>query len=72
MTPFPKAPVPVTLTGEEWTAILARIAKGAPGLSPYGLDVYRRAQDKLCMQITAASSRCDGNEVAAGTLRLVE
>lgn len=58
MTAFPKAPVTVTLTGEEWTAVLTRLALPADALSPYGRAVYRSAQAKLADQIGAASDRC--------------
>lgn len=58
MSGFPKAAVTVTLTGEEWTAVLTRMALPADALSPYGRAVYRSAQQKLADQIGTASDRC--------------
>lgn len=58
MTAFPKAPVTVTLTGEEWTAVLTRLALPEGALSSYGRTVYRSAQQKLADQIGEASDRC--------------
>jgi hypothetical protein len=53
MSRFGKAKVTVTLTGEEWFALLARITRRE--LSPKGSRVYRQAADKICAQIGAAS-----------------
>jgi hypothetical protein len=57
MTDFPSAPVGVTLTGEEWTTIIAVLARGRDGLSDHGRGVYRRAADKLAAQVCTASDR---------------
>lgn len=57
MTDFPNAPVGVTLTGEEWTMIIAVLARGRDGLSDHGRRVYRRAADKLAAQVCTASDR---------------
>jgi hypothetical protein len=50
---FGKRHVPVMLTGEEWFALLARIA--GRGLSAEGATIYNRAAGKLQEQILAAS-----------------
>jgi hypothetical protein len=52
--PFPDMDVPVTLTGEEWTTLLARIA-GYP-FSNKGEAVYKTATDKLTKQLLDASN----------------
>ena len=41
MSSFPKAPVTVTLTGEEWTALLIRLTApvARDGLSPHAYPV---------------------------------
>jgi hypothetical protein len=52
---FSKTDVTVTLTGEEWFALLARIAKRP--LSPEGAAIYHDATIKLQQQILAASDR---------------
>jgi hypothetical protein len=52
---FPKMDVPVTLTGEEWTAVLARLIRRE--LSPEGAKIYNRATGKIQDQILAASRR---------------
>jgi hypothetical protein len=54
--PFPEAEVPITLTGAQWTAVLARLVR--PGaLSEYGQRVYREATERLQKQMLAASDR---------------
>lgn len=57
--PFPDMNVPVTLTGEEWTTLLARIA--GRSLSAKGCRVYNSAARKLKDQLLAAS---DANQSA--------
>jgi hypothetical protein len=37
---FPDAPITVTLTGQEWTAILIRLAHGKAALSVIGCEAY--------------------------------
>ena len=51
--PFHKRRVTVTLTGEEWTTLLARILHRE--LSLKGEQVYRKAADKLNKQLMKAS-----------------
>lgn len=55
MSDFPNAPVTVTLTGEEWTAIMVRFSHGKNGLSDQGCELYRQAARKLSDQVAAAS-----------------
>jgi hypothetical protein len=50
---FSKMDVTVTLTGEEWFAIVSRLARKE--LSRKGAQVYLSAQDKLQEQLSAAS-----------------
>jgi hypothetical protein len=50
---FGKTPVSITLTGEEWFALLARI--DGRELSPKGSRIYRDASKKLCAQLGDAS-----------------
>jgi hypothetical protein len=52
MQRFGKIPVSVTLTGEEWTALIARIT--GRELSPTGSRVYREAARKLSAQLEEA------------------
>jgi hypothetical protein len=52
---FGKTDVTVTLTGEEWFALLARIAKRP--LSPEGARIYKVAVGKLQQEILAESDR---------------
>jgi hypothetical protein len=52
--PFPETDVPVTLTGEEWTTVLARMIRA--DLSPKGRAVYHAATKKLQAQLLAASN----------------
>jgi hypothetical protein len=51
--PFPKRRVSVTLTGEEWVMLLARIL--GKEMSLKGAKVYRSAADKLNKQLLEAS-----------------
>lgn len=53
MTRFGKTPVSITLTGEEWTALAARIT--GRELSGKGSRVYREAVRKLSAQLGDAS-----------------
>lgn len=62
MSTFPQAAVGVTLTGEEWTTIIAVLARGRDGLSDHGRGVYRRAADKLAAQVCTASDRHAGGQ----------
>lgn len=52
--PFPDMDVSVTLTGEEWTALLAKLT--SRGLSAKGIRVYDSAARKLQAQLLAASN----------------
>lgn len=52
--PFPDMDVPVTLTGEEWTALLGRMVDKR--LSKKGETIYRNACMKLQSQLLAASN----------------
>lgn len=52
--PFPEMDVPVTMTGEEWTALLGRLVRRP--LSPKGEITYKRATEKLQAQLLAASN----------------
>lgn len=61
MTAFPKADVPVTLTGEEWTTVLAKLA-GRP-LSKIGAGIWKSAATKMQAQILAASNAAKGGDV---------
>ena len=54
MKPFQKRDVPVTLTGEEWTALLARMVRVE--LSPKGSLVFQKACTKLQKQLLAAGA----------------
>ena len=45
--------VAVTLTGEEWTALLARTLRQE--MSPLGAKIYNRAAGKLQAQLLASS-----------------
>lgn len=58
MQKFPQAPVTVTLTGTEWTTIMARLAVGERSLSRTGRAIYRDAARKLADQVVAASDAC--------------
>lgn len=69
MSDFPNSPVGVMLTGEEWTTVIAVLARGRDSLSDHGRAVYRRAADKLAAQVCTASDR-HARGVALG-LRLV-
>lgn len=51
---FPEMDVPVTLTGEEWTAVLGRLLRRE--LSPKGAKIYNGACTKLQEQLLAASN----------------
>jgi hypothetical protein len=51
--PFPKREVSITLTGEEWVTVLARIL--GKEMSLKGAKVYRKAADKLNKQLLEAS-----------------
>jgi hypothetical protein len=51
---FSKRDVTVTMLGEEWFAIIARLAR--KNLSREGLDILKRAQEKLSAQVTAQST----------------
>ena len=51
--PFPEMDVSVTMTGEEWVVLMARIV-GKP-LSKKGGKIYTIACIKLTDQLTAAS-----------------
>jgi hypothetical protein len=55
MKNFGETSISITLLGEEWFALMARIL-GHP-LSPEGSRVYRRAADKLSDQLSAASDK---------------
>lgn len=57
---FGKTDVTVTLTGEEWFALLARITKRS--LSPEGASIYNTAVGKLSQQILAVSDRVKSGE----------
>jgi hypothetical protein len=52
---FPDAPVTVTLTGQEWTAILIRLAHGKAALSDTGFETYGAAARELAEQVANAS-----------------
>jgi hypothetical protein len=52
---FGKTDVTVTLTGEEWFALLAKFDKRP--LSPHGAAILKVAADKLSQQILAVSDR---------------
>ena len=57
--------VTVTLTGEEWTAVLARIAHSTPhegALSDLGAAVYNRASGKISKQLLASSDAFKRNK----------
>lgn len=69
MTSFPKNPVKVTLTGEQWTTILARLARPSDGLSLRGRAVYRAAADSLAAQLKAASDLAESQELAVAALK---
>lgn len=56
-------PVTVTLTLEEWTALLARITRQR--MSLLGAQIYARAADKLSEQITAGA---EGDNPALGSM----
>lgn len=47
--------VAVTLTGEEWTALMAKM--GNVVMSDHGREVYRAVSKKLAVQVMAASER---------------
>lgn len=51
--PFSKLDMPVTLTGEEWFAVLSRL--DGRGLSLKGLKLYKGAIGKLQSQVLAAN-----------------
>ena len=51
--PFPKREVSVTLTGEQWVTLLARILR--KDLSPKGERVYHAATTRLQKQLGDAS-----------------
>jgi len=51
--PFPDMEIPVTMTGEEWTVLLACIAKMP--LSAKGEMIFFNASNKLQEQLLAAS-----------------
>jgi hypothetical protein len=53
--PFPDAEIPITLTGSQWTAVLARIVRRS--LSDKGQRLYREAATRLQTQLLAASDR---------------
>ncbi|MBR0693614.1 hypothetical protein [Bradyrhizobium lablabi] len=50
---FSKTDIPVTMTGEEWVALISRL--NGVSLSTKGLKVYRSATSKLQSQILTAS-----------------
>jgi hypothetical protein len=52
---FGKTDVSVTLTGEEWFAILARLVNRP--LSKQGAATYNKATEKMQVQLLAASDR---------------
>ena len=52
---FPQAEITITLTGEEWTVILARCCGQA--FSMKGRATYALASDKLGRQLLAAQKR---------------
>ena len=52
---FPDAPITVTLTGQEWTAILIRLAHGKAALSVIGCEAYGVAARELAEQVANAS-----------------
>jgi hypothetical protein len=53
MKPFSKREVSITLTGEQWVTLLARILQQP--LSPKGAKVYNTAAFQLQRQLGAAS-----------------
>jgi hypothetical protein len=57
---FSKLEVPVTLTGEEWFAVLSRL--DGRGLSLKGLKIYKSAIGKLQSHVLAASCASLGGE----------
>jgi hypothetical protein len=65
MKPFPKRDVTVTLTGEEWTTLLARMINRE--LSAKGAKVYRQATTKLQQQILAQSEQLLEEQRSNGT-----
>lgn len=50
---FPAMDVTITLTGTEWTAVLARLVRRE--LSPEGAKIYNAAAGKMQEQLLAAS-----------------
>jgi hypothetical protein len=53
MKPFPKRDVAITLTGEQWVTLLARILRKE--LSPKGERVYHTAATRLNQQLEEAN-----------------
>ena len=49
MKPFAKREVPVTLTGEQWVTLLARLLR--KDLSPKGMRTYNKAATRLQEQL---------------------
>lgn len=65
---FPKRDVPVTLTGEEWVAVLARIVgqkNPRYALNAKGAAIYNRAATKLQRQLMDASGAVRAEREAA-------
>ena len=60
MREFSKARIAITLTGAEWTVLLARLINRE--LSPQGAKIYNDAAGKLKAQLLRASEACGPNQ----------
>lgn len=61
MPDFSKSDITVTLTGEEWFAIMVKLARKP--LSPYGRRCLQRAQKRLGDQLAGTAATFPREEI---------